>query len=165
MAYVTIEEKVSLDSKFLDKDVKSHLYRYILGHLKGKNTEKYGYILDILPNIEILKNEIFSTGTKVRFHVRFGAKILKPEEGNDYEGEVSCVLSEGIFVVFQKDLGQKEEMKVFIPVTELSKFKFDRDIPAYKDKKKVVKKGSIVRVKITKIKSESKIYIGSLKDC
>jgi len=165
MAYVTIEEKVSLGSEFIDKDIKMHIYKYILSRFQGKNTEKYGYVIEILPNVEILKNEISTTGSRVNFYVRFGAKTLKPERGKNYTGEVSCVMSEGLFVIVQKDLGVEEEMKVFIPVTDLKDYELDKTVPCFRSKNKVIQEGTILEIVITKIKQETKRYIGSLKNC
>ena len=119
MTKVTIEKRVHLESKFLDCDIVNHLFQKLQRITSQECSKKYGYILDIDDNIEIISQEISRANTDNIFFVRFQAEILKPVAGDRMLGTVCMVYKDGIFIII------KNKQKMLIPKIFLKEYTFN----------------------------------------
>jgi len=119
MTKVTIEKRVHLESKFLDCDIVKHLLLKLQNLTSQECTKKYGYILDIDSNIEIVSHEISRANTVNVFLVSFQAEILKPVAGDRMVGTVCMVYKDGIFIII------KNKQKMLIPNIFLKEYIFN----------------------------------------
>lgn len=89
----------------------SDIDRYLFGRIKKMFTDKcdkqYGYILKIL-ELTDFSNLISDNTENIIFKVNFKAKILKPEIGDIFQGQIEIIIPGGILV-------NVEPFKVFIP--------------------------------------------------
>jgi DNA-directed RNA polymerase subunit E'/Rpb7 len=92
MKRTMIERRVELPAKNLDSNFKKHILAKIRFDTANECTKKYGYIIKVYNNIEILENE----GTI--FKVRFQAKTLMPVKGEKLSGIICMVYDNGIFI-------------------------------------------------------------------
>ena len=119
MAKVTIEKKIHLESKFLDWNINKHLFQKLQHITSQECSKKYGYILDIDANVEIISQEISRANTDNIFFVSFQAEILKPVAGNLMVGIVCMVYKDGIFIII------KNRQKMLIPKIFLKEYTFN----------------------------------------
>jgi DNA-directed RNA polymerase subunit E'/Rpb7 len=155
-----MERKICLEPKFLDDNVIGHLLEKIERDVLGKCDQYYGYVVKVFKKIQIVENIISAAGPGVFFLVKFGAQVLKPEVGSEYEGTVCMTSPHGIFVeVFGK-------MKVLIPTDKMAGYKFDKTGPFFKKGKKTISEGDTVQIAISMIKYEKQNFncIGCLKN-
>ena len=119
---IQIEQKVSIHSKYLDKNVKTHILNKLQTTMIGKCSLDYGYIIKINKIIKLGENSITPANSLVVFDIIYEADILKPEVGQDLYGTVCMVFQDGIFV----DIEGK--MKVLIPSTSMPSYVFEKSI-------------------------------------
>lgn len=159
MSRITMERKICLEPRLLDDKITDHLFNKIKTELLGHCDQKYGYIIKIYNNIEVLENIISSASPGVFFNIRFSAKVIKPEIGGEYEGKVCMLFNEGIFVELF------ERIKVLVPSDKMNGYKFIKTSGNFKKGNDTISKGDIVTIKITLFKYEKQNFscIGSLK--
>jgi len=158
MTRVTMERKIYIEPCHLDGKISEYLLKKIQQEVLNKCDQEHGYVIKIYDNISIISNTISSSGPGVFFLVKFGAKVLKPETGQEYEGRVCLVFQAGIFVeVFGK-------MKVLIPTDQMGGYKYDKDSSDYKKGNKKICQDDEVKIRISMIKYEKQNFscIGSL---
>lgn len=158
MARIIMKRKICLEPCYLDDKISEHLLEKIRQEILGHCDQEYGYVTKIYDKIKIISNTISASGPGVFFDVKFGAKVLKPEVGVEYDGTVCMIFPAGIFVeVFEK-------MKVLIPADQMDGYKFDKEKSFFKKGKKIIDQEHKVRIKINLIKYEKQNFncIGSL---
>ena len=159
MSRITVEQKISIEPKFLNSKLNCYIFKKLQEKMVGKCDQNYGYILKVYDNITILGNILSSASCNVFFHIRFDIKILKPKIGNLYEGTVFLVFSEGIFV----EVANK--MKILVHVDKMNNYKYSKKKNIFKKDLKTISKDDVVEIAIDMIKYEKQNFncIGSLK--
>ena len=148
-------EKIILESKYINKDIKNNIQNKI-EKLKGECTEKYGYIIEIIEIIEIMDNKILNNTGDILITVKFKGKILKPKIDMELNAKINMVFNHGIFCEYIN-------LPILIPYTKLKDFE-------YQDKKfvkgdHVFKIGDNINIVLTDIRYHKKKFncIASLK--
>ena len=148
-------EKIILESKYINKDIKKNI-RNKIEKLKGECTEKYGYIMEIMEIMEIIDNKILNNTGDILITVKFMGKILKPKVDMELNATINMVFNHGIFCEYIN-------LPILIPYTKLKDFE-------YQDKKfikgnNVFKIGDNINIKLTDIRYHKKKFncIASLK--
>lgn len=159
MTRIIMERKICVEPCLLDEKISDHLLEKIRREVLGHCDQEYGYVTKIYSKVKIVSNTISASSPGVFFQVKFGAKVLKPEIGSEYEGTVCMLFPAGIFVeVFEK-------MKVLIPADHMNGYKFDKGNSNFKKgSTKTILQGQSVKIKIDMIKYEKQNFncIGSL---
>ena len=137
-----IEKRITLNPKYLTKNIKKHLIKQIEQETKNDCSKEYGYILKIKKLIDIKDNEDTS------FLVKFEAETLKPEKDKILDGTVCKIYKDGIFV----DIQQKQ--KILIPAMNIADFEFDEDNNKYfnENNEETIKENDTITVKISAVK-------------
>lgn len=150
--YVTIQRRVYLEPKYLDKNIMDHLLTQVTKSTLGECTKEYGHILSVERLVDIVDNE------DCIFTVLFEAKTLKPEAGKKLTGTVCMVYKDGIFI------NVEEKQKMLIPVVTLDGYKFDQVSRTYTKDNKQIKEGIEVDAVVTAAKYSNKNFscFGSL---
>lgn len=158
MSRIVIEKKIYLEPNLLDEGIAEHIYDRICHEMLNKCDQECGYILKVYENVQILENSISSVGSGAFFHVRFSVKALKPEVGQEHEGQVCMVFQGGIFV----EVAGK--MKVLIPAEKMKNYKYNKALTVFKHDKKTISEGDTVKLAIEMIKYEKQNFncIGKL---
>lgn len=154
---VNIDQKVSIDPKFLDSNISYHLLQKIRS-MEGKCTFDYGYIITVNKIVELGENIIAPANSLVVYNVKYEADTIKPEKGMELRGEICMVFQHGVFVDILKKL------KVLIPVASLEGYTFTGDSFVSKEDDENIKVGSEVNIRITIVKYDKKSFscIGEL---
>lgn len=141
-----IVRHINVPACYLNGNIQEHILELLSKTTKNECTKQYGYILSINEIIGILDNTITSANSDIIVTVKFIAETLKPTEGKIFDGEVCMVFANGIFVNI------KDKLKVLIPVTNIPKYTFNKSEMQFEYKKKKIKKGDDIKVKITGVK-------------
>lgn len=157
---VNIEQKIPIESMYLDKNINLNILNKLKNDMGGKCTLEYGYILDIIKIIKIGDNKISSANSLTVFDVIYQADVLKPTEGLILSGKVCMIFQHGIFV----DI--KGKMKVLIPATTIDSFSYDAEDSSFETSNTKISNGASVDIEIVLIKYEKKNFscIGKLKN-
>jgi DNA-directed RNA polymerase subunit E'/Rpb7 len=155
---INIDQKVSIHSKYLDKNIKNHLLNKLKSTMIGTCTLEYGYIIEINKIIKLGDNLIASANSLVIFDIVYEAEILKPELGQDLSGKVCMIFQHGIFVEI------KDKMKVLIPSTSIPLYTF-KDAIFVNDNDDKISLGNKLLITVVMIKYEKKEFscIGKIK--
>jgi DNA-directed RNA polymerase subunit E'/Rpb7 len=119
MNSILIDKRICLESKFLDGEIRKHLFNKLKIITQKECTKEYGYIVKVEKIISILDHEIGRANTDNIFLVRFSALTLKPESGKKMVGTVCMVYRDGIFITI---MGKQ---KMLIPKSYLTNYKFN----------------------------------------
>ena len=161
---VVLEQNITLESKYLNKDVEKHILNKLKNVMKNKSSLELGYIIDVIRIIKLGDNKISSVNSLAVFNVTFEAETLKPVDGLEVEGQACMLSSDGIFVDV---LGK---LNIIIPAGDIEDFSYDliKSVVTCnkKYKKTSIEKGEKLRVKILITKYEDKKFkcIGQLKE-
>lgn len=160
---VIIKKRVTLESRYLDEDIESHLLTKVSNIVKGKCTQEYGRILEVKRLVDTGKNWIAAGDSRAIFVLEFEAEIFKPEKGL-VSGNVIQVYADGIFT---KVLGGHQ--MVMIPSHSIKSYRYVEEDNMYVNKDgHQIKLGDEVEVFITAIqfKNQKRGFdcIGSLKE-
>ena len=155
---ININQKVSIHSKYLDKNIENHLLNKLKSTMIGTCTLEYGYIIEINKIIKLGDNLITSANSLVIFDIIYEAEILKPEIGQDLSGKVCMIFQHGIFVEI------KNKMKVLIPSISIPLYTF-KDAIFVNDKDDKISLGNKLLITVVMIKYEKKEFscIGKIK--
>jgi DNA-directed RNA polymerase subunit E'/Rpb7 len=153
-----IKDKVSIDSMYLDSDIKDHILEKLKKNMEGKCTLNNGYIIEVTKLIDIGENSIGCANSFVIFQVTYEAEILKPEKGQYMSGKVCMVFQHGIFV----DVCGK--MKVLIPSASMDGYKYSSDENSFERYDNIIVNGLELEIEIVMTKYEKKHFscIGKL---
>ena len=108
-----INQKVSIESKYLNSNTENHILDKLKKIMEGKCTLDNGYIISVKSIIDLGSNTIGSN-TSVIFNLTYEAEILRPDKGHILSGNVCMVFHHGIFV------NVCGKMKVLIPATSMN---------------------------------------------
>jgi len=144
MDVVNITKKISIESEYLNQNIKENILQKLKENLKNECTKENGYYINIL-KINKIKDNYISSNCENIFEIEFQAEILKPEYGKIFEGEVCMIFSGGIFVNI------KNKLKVLIPFSSLITHEFDTQKNSFKHKKNKdeIKQGNTLFVLIS----------------
>ena len=113
----SIKQKVSIEAKFLNKNIKDHLLDKLKKTMIGRCSLEHGYFLNVNKLINVGSNTITYSNSLIIFDVVYEAETLKPELGQVITGTVCMVFQHGIFVDIKK-------MKVLVPATSMVSYVF-----------------------------------------
>ena len=153
-----IEQKVSIECKYLDREIESHILEKLRNTMVGYWTLDYGYIIKVISILSIGDNYINPATSLVMFDVKYEIETLKPSKGLLLDGIVCMIFQHGLFV----DIYGK--MKVLIPANTMSKFIFDDTTKCFRDDDKNISVEDHIKIKLTSVQYSDKKYvcIGSL---
>jgi len=155
---VHIEQKVSIDPKYLDSNISHHILEKIRLNMEDKCTLKHGYIIKVRKIINLGDNIIAPANSLVVYDVTYEAETIKPEKGLELYGKICMVFEHGIFVDV---LGR---MKVLVPANTLEGYTFTCDSFTPEEEGEVIVIEKLVGIRITMVKYEKKDFscIGEL---
>lgn len=143
---IAVEEKIYIEPGLINENLIENIKKKVKENLGTCNPE-YGYILKIYDKIDISRNKISSTDSGAFFQVKFNINCLKPKTGDELQGVVCMIFSEGIFV----DVMNK--IKVLIPKDNLKGFEYNKEKNSFVSKR-IIKVGDTITTKITIVKYE-----------
>lgn len=158
MLQQTITQKISIESKYLDSDIETHIFNKLKKNMEGRCTFDDGYIINIKRIVRIDSNKIARANSIVIFDVIYERDVLKPVEGQILNGKVCMVFQHGIFV----DIYGK--MKVLVPVKYMKGYNYNEDENKFVGKHKNIELGLEISIDIMLTKYEKKEFscIGKL---
>lgn len=148
---VVLEKKISIESEYLFKNLKEHLFNKLKRIYENECTKDNGYFLNINKILKIKDNFISSNCENI-FNVEFEAETLKPEIGKKIKGTVCMIFSGGIFI------NVENIMKILIPESNLKEYKFDQSETCFKGKNNTIKKDDDITVCISGVKYSKKKF-------
>lgn len=159
MNRIVVEEKIPIPSECFNGDIKQNIYKKVCERFEKKCFKEYGYVVKVYDNIQIGDNTLSTHSSVCYFNVNFTIKTLKPEPNKKYEGIITIVIPNGIFLEIEGI------MKVLVPLAKLEGYTY-KDSSFISSNKKVLKKGMTLTVIMDKIRFENNKFdcIGSLKD-
>ena len=152
----SIKQKVSIEAKFLNKNINDHLLNKLIKIMIGKCSNEHGYFLNVNRLISVGNNSIMYSNSLIIFDVVYEALTLKPEIGDVISGTVCMVFQHGIFV------NVNNKLKVLIPATSLKSYVFKDN--SFTSQDKIITNGIEMCIVIVMIKYEKKEFscIGDL---
>ncbi len=140
-----IERRISLESRYLDNNIKDHLLRKTQMLTKEECNKTYGHILGINKIVEITRHEISRMNSDNIFTVKFEAETLKPDPDSLLTGDVCMVYKDGVFISILN------RQKVLIPRMYLDDYDFNDVLNRYKHKEsdKTISEGDQITIKVT----------------
>ena len=156
-----IHEKITIDYKYLDSEIKSHILYKLQTNKVGKWALEYGYILKVVRIIKLGDNYINHATSTVVFNVHYEIETLKPSKGDVLNGKVGMVFCHGLFVVIHKMIGDKmtELFQVLIPAKNLINLKFDSNNKCFSSDTKTISENDDIDVKLTTAQYSDKKYV------
>ena len=154
---VSINQKVSIESKYLDSNVGYYILKKIKNNMENKCTIEHGYITKVIRILKIISNLITPANSLVIYDVIYEAETIKPVKGLRLTGKICMVFEHGVFI----DIINR--MKVLIPTSKLKGYKYSSS--SFTDEYgNVLKVNTEVDIIIDMIKYEKKEYscIGEL---
>lgn len=150
---ITIERKISLDSDSLDANLHQNILNKIRKEYKNECNKEYGYFLEIKKLLKIKDNYISSNCENI-FIILFEVEVLKPEKNKEFNGIVCMIFDEGLFINI------KDKLKILIPQSLIHNYKYDEETNSFiwKKKKKFIKTGDNVSVKIEDVQYSNKNF-------
>ena len=148
---VVLEKKISIESEFLFKNLKEHLFDKLKKMYENECTKDNGYFLKINRILKIKDNFISSNCENI-FNIEFEAETLKPEIGKNIKGKVCMIFSGGIFI------NVENIMKVLIPESNLKDYKFDQTETCFKSKNNIINKDDDITIIISGVKYSKKKF-------
>lgn len=116
---VILNDKISLEPKYFDKNIENHLLNKLKKKLIGSCSLDEGYIIKIKKIINIGENIITSANSITVFDLTFDAETLKPHVGLVLCGKIWKNFEEGIF------MNILNKMKIVILKESLTKQNFE----------------------------------------
>jgi DNA-directed RNA polymerase subunit E'/Rpb7 len=148
---IIINKKISIESQYLNKNIKDNILKKLKEMLKDECTKENGYFIDII-RINKIKDNYISSNCENIFDIEFEAEILKPEKDKIFEGDICMIFSGGIFVNI------KNKIKVLIPLNSLTEYSFNSKNNSFIKNKKELKQGDIIYVLISGTKYNKKNF-------
>lgn len=152
MSVSILHRQICLEPKYLDQHLIQHLLETIKTSYIGTCTRQDGYIIDILRLVEITNNTISNANSEIIFSVRFEAKLLKPQIGDQFKEQILMVSEDGIFVEINKDLA------VLIPASRLSEYTFDEETDSFVSSSNTLSEGKEVEIELEGIEYSNNTF-------
>ena len=150
---ITYQKQICLNPEFMNTEFDKYLYKVVKEEIEQESCKiEIGYILSFRRITKIKDNYISKVNSQIIFVVDTEIEVLKPEINDIYSGKVCMIYSLGLF------LNVKDRMKVLIPVKTLEGYEYDDIKKIYKCKKKEIKEGDEIKVKITGVKYSKKNF-------
>jgi DNA-directed RNA polymerase subunit E'/Rpb7 len=153
MSIINITEKIEIEPKYLNANIKQHILSKLKKNKIGKCTKQNGYVLSI-ESIEKYKDNIIPIATpNILFDVTYQAKVLKPEINDKFDAEVLLIYPQGIYL-------QKEKvLDILIPSSSIKNFKYDSISGNFKNNEgQLISQEDYISVIITAVHYEEKKY-------
>tara|TARA_B100000073_G_C23696443_1_gene558547 strand:+ start:375 stop:851 length:477 start_codon:yes stop_codon:yes gene_type:complete len=151
MNTVFINKEVALHPSSLSNEYRDVLYKNLCDKFQNSCSIEHGYILDIDSQFKILSNKISNNTANVLFQIQFKANTLKPEIGIKLKCKIDMIFIHGIFAGINN-------LKVLIPVSTLTDYKFNTDKYIHKKTKKELYKGDEIIIELTDIRYNKQNY-------
>ena len=149
---VVIEKKISLESKYLNSNIKKHIFDTTKQLLFSNCSKEHGHIIDVIKLVEIMDHEIDRANCSNIFTVKIEIENIKPEVGAVMTGNVCMLYKDGIFIEIIKG-----KQKMLIPKLYLKDYTFNDTIPCYEGEK-TIKEGDTISAKITACQYNNKTF-------
>ena len=137
-----LERRICIEHKFLNSDIHYYLLEKIKEVTLNECSKEHGYILSVKKIVKIKDNYISNANCDNIFTVLFEVENLKPENGKQFDGEVCMIFGGGIFINI------KNKQKILIPVSNLKDYVFIQGTKQYKNSKKIIKEGDMLKVEV-----------------
>ena len=148
-----IERKITIEPEFLYYDLKAKLFDKVKTVYENECTQENGYILKVNKIVNIKDNYISNVNSSIIFILDIDVDVLRPDINSIYVDKVSMIFGGGLFINI------KNKIKVLIPMSSLTNYKFDTATKSFiKNDKTVVKENDEIKVKITGIKYSKKNF-------
>ena len=149
-----IERKICIEPEFLYSDLNIKLLEKVKKVYENECTKENGYILKVNKIVKIKDNYISNVNSSIIFIIDIDVDVLKPEINSVYTDKVNMIFSGGLFINI------KNKIKLLIPISSLSEYKFDASTKTFKGEKDktVIKENDEIKIKITGIKYSKKNF-------
>ena len=148
-----IERKITIEPEFLYSDLRQKLFDKVKTVYENECSQENGYILKVNKIVNIKDNYISNVNSSIIFILDIDVDVLKPDINSIYVDKVSMIFVGGLFINI------KNKIKVLIPVSSLTDYKFDASTKSFiRNDKIVVKENDEIKVKITGIKYSKKNF-------
>jgi DNA-directed RNA polymerase subunit E'/Rpb7 len=148
---VTIRKQIQTSPSVLTNDLNAVVKTLVQDSDMGTCSKLHGYILEV-NDVNIISCSVSESNSFLNFDIDYTATTLKPKIGSIYTGRVCLVFEMGILVNIA------EIMKVLIPTSSNTNFRFDSDLNRIEYKRSTVEDGSLIiengdllRIRITGI--------------
>jgi DNA-directed RNA polymerase subunit E'/Rpb7 len=151
-----IKQQVSIECKFLDSEIKTHVLSKLVNKMVGCWTLDYGYILDVKRVISLGKCYINPATSSTTIEVTYEIDTLKPEKDLVLNGTVCMIFNNGLFVDIY------EKMKVLIPSNSMNKIQgleYNDSLKTFSNSEKTIGENDFVQIKLTSVQYTDKKYI------
>lgn len=132
----------------LDEDMDAVILKILRSELEGTIREDLGYVVAVIDAVSDEIGDILHGSPNIFFDVETSLLVYKPFPGEIVEGEIVDVTQQAVYV----NLGPVD---AYLPTTRLmhGKFRYDAKEGVLRDSKSkiVIKKGDLVRAKITSV--------------
>jgi DNA-directed RNA polymerase subunit E'/Rpb7 len=148
-----IERKITIDPEFLYSDLKVKLFDKVKTVYENECTQENGYILKVNRIVNIKDNYISNVNSNIIFILDIDVDVLKPDINKIYTDKVSMIFGGGLFINI------KNKIKVLIPISSLTNYKFDASTKTFlRSDKTSIKENDEIKIKITGIKYSKKNF-------
>jgi DNA-directed RNA polymerase subunit E'/Rpb7 len=148
-----IERKITIDPEFLYSDLKVKLFDKVKTVYENECTQENGYILKVNKIVNIKDNYISNVNSNIIFILDIDVDVLKPDINKIYTDKVSMIFGGGLFINI------KNKIKVLIPISSLTNYKFDASTKTFlRSDKTSIKENDEIKIKITGIKYSKKNF-------
>ena len=154
MQTVKLRKKIAIEPKYLDSKLKTHIWNHLVSLFKNNCTQKYGYILDVHRKVEILTNEVIHNGI-LSVEIATLVDTLIPEKDQILKGTVCMIFEDGILCT---ETATGTKLKILVPSHNIPTFLYDKEEKAFVSKKKKIREGDEIEVKIDLIRYEDKEF-------
>lgn len=142
-----IEKSICIEPEFLSSGIKKALISKVMDTCIGKCTKEDGYIIKIHSILGITDNYISPSTTSIIFKIRLKAEVLKPEIGSIFEGVITKIIPQGLFLCVQ------DKLNIHIPLAQMSGYEYDKK-GVLKNGTNVINVGENITTNITAIRYE-----------
>lgn len=164
---VFVDTNICMEPKYINRNVSLHLMDKIRSLYNGRCDSVNGYVIKTEDDVKIIDNSVSSNNANVIFRVQFHMICVKPTIGQEYEGRVRLVLSDGHGVLVDIDHGG---FRAIIPANRLpTGFRYDKSTSRFcrpgNTQPTTIAQGDCFTVVLEAVKYEQKKFncIGSLK--
>jgi DNA-directed RNA polymerase subunit E'/Rpb7 len=148
-----IERKVCIEPEYLYSDLKAKLFEKVKKIYENECTKENGYILKVNKIENVKDNYISNVNSSIVFILDINVDVLKPDINEIYTDKVSMIFGGGLFINI------KNKIKVLIPISSLTNYKFDASTKTFlRSDKTSIKENDEIKIKITGIKYSKKNF-------
>ena len=150
MNKITLYENICLEPNFFNEKIEEHIFNKIIEKYTNYCDEKYGYIIKIYDGFTIKNNFLSNVNSCAYFTIKFKAKSLKPEIGDEIEANVFFIHSNGIMCKIN------EKLKIAISKKNIEDYEYLNNM--FVKDSEFIKLGDKIKVIITSIRYEGKSF-------